>query len=286
MKIKLAFSPCPNDTFIFHAMIHSLVDCEGLSFDVTMADVEELNRGAFEQQFDLCKLSYQAHFKVAENYKMLSSGSALGWGNGPLLVAPAAAIPYQSNGEVDFQKLAKAKVLIPGKETTATLLLRHFYPSLNWVEERLFSDIESALLNGEALSGVIIHETRFKYQERGLAKISDLGEEWEKRYKLPLPLGGIALSTKLDRVVAEKIERVLRRSVEYAVANPTASEPFIAQNAQEIEKDVINKHIAMFVTEHTVDIGELGVKSVEKLYSVYLQNNPSATRVENLFFNR
>ncbi|MFA5713556.1 MAG: 1,4-dihydroxy-6-naphthoate synthase [Bacteroidales bacterium] len=283
MKLRTAFSPCPNDTFIFHAMVNSLIDCEGLSFEVTMADVEELNRGAYQGLFDICKLSYHAFFKLAERYWMLESGSALGWGNGPLLVAAANSPIFDSTERVNLNRLAEEKILIPGRDTTAALLLSLYFPEAKNTQEMLFSKIEEALLKGEAAAGVIIHESRFKYREKGLVKIADLGEEWERANRLPLPLGGIAFSKKFDSDTAKRVERVLKRSVQYAIANPKDSFDFVMESAQEIEESVVEKHIEMFVNSYSVELGNEGKRGVERLYNLMLESSFPLEKIDNLF---
>ncbi len=257
MKLTLGFSTCPNDTFIFDAMIHQKVDTEGLQFDVVLADVEELNRNAFNGTIDITKLSYHAFAYIANNYKLLTSGSALGYKNGPLLI---------SKRKIYHDEVTGIKVAIPGKYTTANLLFSIVYPNVNQKTEYLFSDIEEAILDGEVDAGVIIHETRFTYETRGLKKIIDLGEDWEEKTKNPIPLGGIVIHRKFDSETQLKVNRVLKRSVEFAFKNQNSSYNYVKNFAQELDDEVIKKHIDLYVNNFTVDLGEKGKKAVETLF--------------------
>jgi len=257
MKLTLGFSTCPNDTFIFDAMIHQKVDTEGLEFDVVLADVEELNRNAFTGNIDVTKLSYHAFAYIANNYKLLTSGSALGYKNGPLLI---------SKRKIYREEVADLKVAIPGKYTTANLLFSIAFPKVKEKKEYLFSDIEEAILDGEVDAGVIIHENRFTFEKKGLKKIIDLGEDWEEKTKSPIPLGGIVIQRKFDLETQQKVNRVLKRSVEFALANPNSSYRFVKNYAQEMNDDVIWKHIDLYVNNFTVDLGEIGKKAVKILF--------------------
>ena len=257
MKLTLGFSTCPNDTFIFDAMIHKKVDTEGLEFDVVLADVEELNRNAFTGNIDVTKLSYHAFAYIANNYKLLTSGSALGYKNGPLLI---------SKRKIYREEIADLKVAIPGKYTTANLLFSIAFPKVKEKKEYLFSDIEEAILDGEVDAGVIIHENRFTFEKKGLKKIIDLGEDWEEKTKSPIPLGGIVIQRKFDLETQQKVNRVLKRSVEFALANPNSSYRFVKNYAQELNDDVIWKHIDLYVNNFTVDLGEIGKKAVKILF--------------------
>lgn len=262
MELSLAFSPCPNDTFAFHALINSLVDTEGLTFRVEMADVEELNMRAAQGRYDVCKLSYHAFFTMADKYAMLRSGSALGFNNGPLLVKKGTAgKPFP----------ASPLVAIPGTHTTAALLLQTAYPEYDRLRPMLFSDIEKAVIEGGVDAGVLIHEGRFTYREKGLELIRDLGEFWQENFNSPIPLGGIAIKRELQKNgLAQKVNRVLKRSIVYAYAHPGDSGEFITQNAREISAEVQRQHIKLFVNDFTLDIGEKGEEAVRVLYDQYL----------------
>lgn len=294
MNLTLAFSPCPNDTFAFHAMINSLVDTEGLTFTVEMADVEELNTRAAQGRYDICKLSYHAFFTIVSQYIMLRSGSALGFNNGPLLVKKAAhPTPNQLSDTKNKQCLGTPPppntlpdnplIAIPGRHTTAALLLKAAYPQYTNLKPILFSDIEKAVLCNQVDAGVLIHEGRFTYKEKGLELITDLGEFWQSTFHHPIPLGGIAIKRELlhckehpnnkEGDLAQKINRVLRRSIEYAYAHPQASNEFIMQNAQEITRQVQQQHINLFVNNFTIDIGTEGENAVNFIYQKYFNIN-------------
>jgi 1,4-dihydroxy-6-naphthoate synthase len=257
MRLTLGFSTCPNDTFIFDAMVNGRIDTEGLRFELLMADVEELNRLAFKSSIDITKVSYHAFAYLSKAYQLLTAGSALGFGNGPLLISKHKIYP---------DELAGLKIAIPGKYTTANLLLSLAYPSLTQKTEYLFSDIEEVILSGEADAGVIIHENRFTYQSRGLRKIVDLGAQWEVQTGLPIPLGGIIVKRELPRVIRLKVNRVLRRSVAYALENPNDSLPYVRQHAQAMDEEVMRNHILLYVNDFSVDLGEKGREAITKLY--------------------
>jgi len=257
MKLTLGFSPCPNDTFIFDAMVHSRIDTEGLKFDYFLADVEELNRRAFAGNVDITKMSYHAYAYVADNYLILDSGSALGRKNGPLLISKRPINPDELSDKV---------IAIPGKYTTANLLLCIGWPEALNKKEYLFSDIESAILNEEVDAGLIIHETRFTYQRKGLLKIADMGEYWEKLTNLPIPLGAIVINRSVPHEIALKVNRILKRSLEYAYRDAIASFDFVVGNAREMDRNVMNNHIKMFVNDFTLQLGEEGRAAIEKLF--------------------
>ncbi|MBS0011236.1 MAG: 1,4-dihydroxy-6-naphthoate synthase, partial [Bacteroidales bacterium] len=256
MNLTLGFSPCPNDTFIFDAMVHGKIDTEGLRFSYTTADVEELNRRAFRAEPHITKISYHAFAYIRENYLLLNSGSALGHGNGPLLV---------SSREIPFSEAGKMKIAIPGKYTTATLLLGIALPEPGERIEYLFSDIEDAVLAGEVDAGLLIHENRFTYGSRGLQKIADLGEYWEEKTGEAIPLGGIAVRRDIPLNMARRIDRILARSVAFAMDNPASSQQFVGKYAQTMESEVMSKHIGLYVNEFTLGLGEEGKRAVLRL---------------------
>lgn len=262
MKLTLGFSTCPNDTFIFDAMVHQKIDTEGLSFEVLMGDVEELNRGAFEHKIDITKLSYFAYAHIADKYKLLTSGSALGRGNGPLLISKSNVLPSETKG---------LKVAIPGKNTTANLLFSIFYPEIIEKKEMLFSEIEDAVADGRVDAGLIIHENRFTYQSKGLKKIADLGAYWEEKTGSPIPLGAIVVNRKLDAEIQKKVNRVLKRSIQFAFANPTSSHDFVKKYAQEMSDEVIQKHIGLYVNSFTLELGEEGENAIKSLYDYAME---------------
>ncbi len=256
MRLTLGFSTCPNDTFIFDAMVHQRIDTEGLEFELVMGDVEELNKLAMNGEIDITKISFHAYAYIADKYKILNAGSALGRNNGPLLISKRKIYP----DEVSFLKVA-----IPGKYTTANLLLHSAYPKIKQTKEYLFSDIEEVVLSDETDAGLIIHETRFTYQQKGLQKIIDLGEYWETATGLPVPLGGIIVNRRLSDDIILKIDRVLRNSIDFAFENPLAGLDFIRKYAQEMNEDVMYKHIELYVNDFTKNLGELGKKSIVTL---------------------
>ena len=256
MKLTLGFSPCPNDTFIFDALVHHKIDTEGLDFEVVFADVEQLNKWAFKGgKLDITKLSYNAFTHCVNDYALLDSGSALGNNCGPLLIKKPNTI-----------LTAKSKIAIPGKYTTANMLLSIAFPEYQNKAETLFSDIENEVLNGNVDAGLIIHENRFTYQEKGLEKVKDLGEFLEEETGLPIPLGGIVVKRELPLATQHKIERVLRKSVEYAFANPNSSADYVKCHAQEMEKQVLDSHIALYVNDYSISLGDQGRKAVQLLF--------------------
>ena len=243
MKLTLGFSPCPNDTFIFEAMVHGRVDTEGLEFDWFLADVEELNRRAVEGSVDITKMSFHAYARTAQKYLILDSGSALGRSNGPLVVSRRPVMP---------DELDDALIAIPGKYTTANLLFSIFWPGATRKREYLFSDIPGAVLSGEADAGLIIHETRFTFRSMGLTMVADTGAMWEKMTGLPVPLGGIVISRNIDPFVASNVERAIRRSIEYARSSPRESVDFIRQHARETDAEVTREHIKLYVNDFSL----------------------------------
>ncbi len=259
MKLTLGFSPCPNDTFIFDAMVHGRIDTEGLEFDYFLADVEELNRKAFASEVDITKMSYHAYAYAADNYLILDSGSALGHRNGPLLISK------YNNGT---SGMADKKIAIPGKFTTANLLFSIAWPEARNKIEYLFSDIESALLNDEVDAGLIIHETRFTYKKKGFHKLADMGEFWEDFTGLPIPLGAIVINKNIPEDIALKVNRIVRRSLEYAYKDSFASYDFVAGNAKEMESTVMNNHIKLYVNEYSLDLGSKGREAIYTLFRI------------------
>lgn len=259
MKLTLGFSPCPNDTFIFDAMIHGKIDTEGLEFEVLLADVEELNQKAFKGELDVTKLSYHAYAFLIDTYVLLNSGSALGHNCGPLLIARKSLTTTEVN---------QAKIAIPGKFTTANFLLGLAYPEAKLKEEVLFSDIEQKVIQGEVDAGLIIHENRFTYQDKGLVKIVDLGEYWETSTRMPIPLGGIVVNRALPLAIQQKVNRVMFKSVAYAFQNPESSKEFVRAHAQEMDEKVMYQHINLYVNEYTRVLGNKGKNAVIQMFTL------------------
>ncbi|KQM78324.1 1,4-dihydroxy-6-naphthoate synthase [Pedobacter sp. Leaf216] len=278
MKLTLGFSPCPNDTFIFDALIHHKIDTEGLEFEVSYDDVETLNQKALRGELDITKLSFHAFAYVADQYALLDAGSALGFGVGPLLISK-----NQFNESELQASNAQLKVGIPGKYTTANFLLGIAYPHLLNKQELVFSEIESALLHEEIDLGLIIHENRFTYQDKGLTKIVDLGDYWEKLTGCAIPLGGIVINRNLDREVQLKVNRLIRQSVEFAFAHPKSGIDFIREHAQAMEESVMYKHIELYVNKYSVNLGEEGRKAVDTLFKLAQERNIIPTIRENLY---
>jgi 1,4-dihydroxy-6-naphthoate synthase len=256
-KLSIGFSPCPNDTFIFDAMIHQRIDTEGLELEVLMADVEELNQRAARTDLDITKLSYHAFAYLTDAYQLLNAGSALGNNCGPLLIA---------RKDIPLDQVKDLHIAIPGKLTTAHFLLNLAFPQVKQKTEMLFSDIEQAVLDGKVDAGLIIHENRFTYAEKGLIKLLDLGEFWENSTQMPIPLGGIVVRRALSDELKQKVDRVIRRSVEYAWAHPAASRAFVAQHAQEMNLQVRQQHIDLYVNQFSADLGEKGRSAVNLLF--------------------
>lgn len=259
MEIELGFSPCPNDTFIFDAMVHGRIDTEGLTFAVTMADVEELNRMAFANALQVTKMSFHAYAYAFERYLLLNSGSALGTNCGPLLIAKQ---PLKQ------EEISGLRIAIPGRFTTANFLLGHGFPQVTTKVEMLFSEIESAVESGKVDAGVVIHENRFTYAQRGFHKLLDLGEHWEQQTGHPIPLGGIAVHRRLAPALRAKIDRVLHRSVLHAMAHPEDSISYTRQHAQEMDTEVMQKHIALYVNDYSIDLSLKGREAVRHMYDV------------------
>lgn len=257
MNLTLGFSTCPNDTFIFDAAVHHKIDTKGIDFDLITGDVEELNKKAFEGEIDITKLSYHAYFYAVENYVLLNSGSALGNNNGPLLISKKKIYPDEVND---------LKIAVPGKYTTANLLLGIAFPQVKNKIPYLFSDIEDAVSDDEVDAGLIIHENRFTYEAKGLKKIIDLGEFWETKTKMPIPLGGIVINRKHPKDLQLIISNIIKRSIEYAYKNPVSSLEFIKQYAQEMDAEVMKKHIDLYVNDYSLDLGKYGKKAIITLY--------------------
>lgn len=257
--MTIGYSPCPNDCFIFDALIHGKIDTEGLEFEVLLEDVETLNKKALKGELDITKLSYHAYAYALQNYILLRSGSALGFNCGPLLIQDARCAMQDLN--------SNSKIAIPGKLTTANLLLSIAYPNLTNKIEYVFSDIEKAVLLGEVDAGLIIHENRFTYQDRGLKKIMDLGEFWDSLIHAPIPLGGIVIKRSLNNELQQKVNRLIKKSVEFAFAYPESSMNYVKAHAQEMSEEVMKKHIALYVNNFSIDLGETGIKAVQLLFN-------------------
>ena len=275
MKLTLGFSPCPNDTFIFDALIHHKIDTEGLEFEVFFNDVETLNQKAFNADLDITKLSFHAYAYAIKDYILLDAGSALGFGVGPMLICKK---PHDLNNP-------NLRVGIPGKYTTANFLLSLAYPHFKNKQEMVFSDIEQKLLNDEIDLGLIIHENRFTYQDKGLQKVQDLGEFWETETKSAIPLGGIVVKRSLPLEIQQKVNRLIRKSVEFAFENPKSALPFIKLHAQEMNENVMYQHINLYVNKYSVDLGIEGKKAICTLFEQAFEKGIIAKVDQHLFLN-
>ncbi|MFM7079694.1 MAG: 1,4-dihydroxy-6-naphthoate synthase [Bacteroidota bacterium] len=276
MKIRLGISSCPNDTYIFDALVNGKIDLKGYSFELVIADIEELNQMATQSALDMVKVSIGALPHFINDYRIMDSGAALGNGVGPLVVAAGTHV------DLDNPEL---KIAIPGIKTTANLLLTLFYPHLKNKKPMLFSDIESAVLSCDVDAGVLIHEGRFTYAEKGLCLVADLGSKWENHTRLPLPLGCICASRGLSETVVQDLEDLTRDSLLYANAHPESSQAFIMNNAQEMKPEVVQKHIELYVNQYSISLGPSGRSAIEQMISVLLENPQTAFGSKSIFTN-
>jgi len=258
MHLTLGFSTCPNDTYIFDAMVHGRIDTEGIEFELIMADIEELNRHAFAAEIDISKISFHAYAYLSDSYLLINSGSTLGFQNGPVIISKYKVFP---------DEIKNLKIAIPGKHTTANLLLSIAYPEHKNRKEYLFSDIEDVVLSGEMDAGLIIPENQYTYLQKGLKEVVDLGEFWETKTGLAIPLRGIVVNRKFPAEIQRKIDRIMKRSIEFALENPKASYPFVKHHAQEMDDKVMESHLKLYVNDFTSYLGEEGRKAVKMLFS-------------------
>jgi 1,4-dihydroxy-6-naphthoate synthase len=260
MKLSLGFSPCPNDTFIFDAMVNRKIDTGDFEFDVMLEDVQTLNRWALEKKLDLSKVSYGVWPLLQKDYSLLDAGGALGNGVGPLLI---------SKNNILLKDINQLTIAIPGEHTTANLLFSLAFPQAGRKKFMLFSQIEAAVLQDEVDCGVIIHENRFTYMQKGLVKQMDLGEFWEQKTKAPIPLGGIVMSNEFSPALRGEIDRLIRDSVAYAEAYYPDLSDYVVQHAQEMQESVMRQHIDLYVNQFSLSLGDEGRRAVEKLVEVY-----------------
>lgn len=275
MKLSLGFSTCPNDTFIFDAMVNGKIDTYGIEFEVIMTDVEELNHLVINQKIDISKLSFHTLGYVMDKYKLLNAGSALGFGCGPLLISNDI-LP-------DFSENPNYSIGIPGKNTTANFLFNIFYPNHTNKKILVFHEIENQLLDNSIDAGVIIHENRFTYQSKGLHKITDLGEKWETSTSFPIPLGGIAINRQLDIEIQRKIDLIMKNSVSYAFENQDNVMGFVEKYAQEMDKHIMKQHIDLYVNEFTKDLGEKGRAAINYFINIGIALNIFEKTEKDLF---
>ena len=254
--IRLGISTCPNDTFAFHALMAGQVDTGDLEFQIELLDIQQLNDGLWANRFDVAKASFAAALGLSDRMLVMPSGSALGFGVGPLLLAHAT----NSSPSIESQT-----TLCPGKDTTATLLFRIFYPNTTKVEQVVFSQIMPSLVTGNADFGVCIHEGRFTWESSGLSLVEDLGERWERETQCPLPLGGLLVSKSLPTELQWTIQRMIRSSIEHGLAQPEATLPTMRKYAQEFSDDVLMQHVKLYVNDWTVELGEVGHNALQQL---------------------
>jgi 1,4-dihydroxy-6-naphthoate synthase len=275
-NLRLAFSPCPNDTFIFDGLVNRRFD-HPFSTEVEFHDVEVLNQMAEESTADVIKVSIAQVPAVSAQYQVLSCGAALGFGCGPLLVT-RAGFPH---ADLDIETL----VYIPGERTTANLLLSTFYPQLKRKESCLFSDVGERIMAHPGTCGLLIHEKRFTYNKDGLVKLSDLGALWESRFGMPVPLGCILIRRSLDHKTKVAFQESLRHSVEMALANPDISSGFVAAHANDMDPVVQRSHIELYVNRYSIDLGEEGKSAIRQLYRVGISSGILSLPTEPLFLD-
>ena len=282
MHLSLGFSPCPNDTFIFDALVNRKIDTKGFTFEVVLEDVETLNRWAIEGKLDITKLSYGVLPSVLGKYRVLNSGSALGKGVGPILIANPLRPPKgePANGKFDG---GETVIAVPGEHTTANLLFSLAYPMATNKVFLRYDEIEDYVLSGKG-PGVIIHENRFTYEQKGLVKVADLGDYWEKQTSRPIPLGGIVIRRGLDAHTVQAIDQLIRESIQYAYTKYPELNEYIRKHSQEMEEEVMRKHIDLYVNPYSISLGNEGRDAVKKLLEVYQRLNPgSAFSIDDIF---
>lgn len=257
MKLSFAFSPCPNDTFMFEPIVSERIDLHGLEFEISLDEVEVLNTEAFKGRHDITKLSFNAFTKLTDQYQLLTAGSALGRGCGPILV---------SKDPITVDSLSNKKIAIPGINTTANMLMNIALPHVQNKEVIVFHDIEQAIIDGRVDAGLLIHESRFTYQDHGLSLIMDMGEYWEKETGLPIPLGGIAVRRDLPEEIKRTINRIITNSVSYSFEHPKSGIAYIRCHAQEMDEEVMYNHINLYVNEFSNSLGTSGKSSIRYLF--------------------
>jgi len=277
MNLTIGFSPCPNDTFIFDALVNNKIDTHGIGFNVVLEDVETLNRLALNNVLDITKLSYGVWPLVINDYIILNSGSALGTGVGPLLVA---------RENISLDEIEEHIIAIPGEHTTAHMLFTMAFPNATNKIFLRYNEIESFVLQSFSnnTAGVIIHESRFTYEQKGLKKIIDLGKFWEDETGYPIPLGGIVAKRTTDILLLNKIDTLIKQSIQYAFNNYPELADYVKINSQEMEEDIMRKHINLYVNDYSIDLGIGGKKALEKLLSIYQKTNTNSIAHNNAHF--
>ncbi|MDR2962575.1 MAG: 1,4-dihydroxy-6-naphthoate synthase [Bacteroidales bacterium] len=275
MKLQLGFSSCPNDTLIFEALVNKRIDTRGLDFEIHIADVEELNQRALQGDLDITKLSFFAIAQVLNHYQILDTGSALGFANGPLFICKDSQ---------KYEITPDKPIAIPGEHTTAHLLFSLAYPEFHNKQFRIFSDIEAAIAHGDVAAGVIIHENRFTYAQRGFHALCDLGAFWEERYNLPIPLGGIVVKKSLPNEVKQTVNQLIGESIRYGKAHIVQALPYIQSLAQEMHAEVMQKHINLFVNDFSSNLGTLGKEAIRTLFTAAKEKNMLRGEILNDMF--
>ncbi|MFN8247826.1 MAG: 1,4-dihydroxy-6-naphthoate synthase [Ferruginibacter sp.] len=273
MKFTLGFSPCPNDTFIFDALVNNKIDRNGIEFEPVLEDVQTLNEWALEGKLDITKLSYGVLPLVLDKYRLLNSGSALGKGVGPLLI---------TNRPDAVMQVEEETVAIPGINTTAHLLFSLAYPNVRKKTFLRYDEIENYVLEGKG-PGVIIHENRFTYQQKGLFKITDLGDFWETNTGNSIPLGGIVIRKEIDPKLQQQVDKLIRKSIEHGFSRYPELNDYIRLHAQEMSEDVMRKHIDLYVNDYSIDLGEDGKRAVKKIIEVFNSSNNGNISTTDIF---
>lgn len=278
MRFTLGFSPCPNDTFIFDALVNGKIDTGPYQFDVVLEDVQTLNEWALQGKLDISKISYGVLPLITERYQLLNSGGALGEGVGPLLITKTPTAPEVINN---------MRIAIPGQNTTAHLLFSLAYPNAKNKVFKVFHEIESAVLSGEVAAGVIIHENRFTYAQKGLYKVMDLGDHWEQVTGSPIPLGGIVVRKDIDTRIAKELDALISASVDYAFQHHyDVLADYVTCHAQEMEPAVMRQHIDLYVNDYSRSLGAKGQAAVQTLLQVYQQQHPDTQHNTEVFLTK
>ena len=276
MQLTLGFSPCPNDTFIFDALVNKKIDTEGFDFEVVLDDVQTLNTWALEGRLDMSKISYGVLPLIMNEYVMLNSGGALGQGVGPLLIA--------KNEIKDLSIVDHFSIAVPGVNTTANMLFSFAFPNAKNKKFFVFDRIMDAVLNEEVDAGVIIHESRFTYMDRGLINLMDLGDYWEQQTDAPIPLGGIIIKRSFDMGVQQKLQRLIKLSIEYSLKNYPEISSYVSAHSHELSEDVMRKHIDLYVNNFSIDLKDKGRDAVKKFLEVYANSNAAkAVNTNDIF---
>ncbi len=277
MQLTLGFSPCPNDTFIFDALVNNKIDTEGIEFEVLLEDVQTLNQWALQGKLAITKLSYGVLPLVLDQYIVLNSGSALGKGVGPLLI---------SNTALGIHQVEQQLIAIPGENTTAHLLFSLAFPNAKNKVFLRYDEIEKFVLANNGL-GVIIHENRFTYEAKGLYKIIDLGDYWETETGNAIPLGGIVIKKDIELITQKKVDVLIKRSIEYAFAKYPELNDYIKCHAQEMSENIMRQHIDLYVNNFSLDLGDLGKAAVNELLKIHQSvTGTNKDKMENIFLSR